>query len=70
MLGTCHFEKKIGTIISCPYLIIGPHNSVSLTRKVQIHKIKRRIAVYKNARIITLSQINTYGDSEFLLVSK
>ena len=43
---------------------------MSLTRKVQSHKIKRRIVVYEDARFIILFQVHTYDDSKFLLVSK
>ena len=56
VLGTCHFEKKIGAISPCYYLKNGTHSSVSLTRNMQSHKLKRRIAVDKDARFITSSQ--------------
>ena len=62
------YENKIGTIILCHYLEIGTNNSVSLTRKVQSHKIKRHIVAYKDARFITLFQICTYDFSKLLLV--
>ena len=67
VLGTCHFEKKIGAFF--PYMKKGTHNSVFLARKVQSHKRKRLNAVYKDARFITLFQVHTYDDSKFLLVS-
>ena len=54
MLGTCHFEKKIVAIFQCHYKTNGTHNSVSLNRKAQSHKIKRRFVVHKDARFITL----------------
>ena len=70
MPGTCHFEKKVGAIIPYHYLKNGTHNSVSLTRKMQSHKIKRRIVVDNGASSITFFQIHTYDDSKFLLFSK
>ena len=68
--GMCHFDKKIGAIIPCHYLKNGTHNSVTLTRKLQIHKSKRHIVVSKDARFTSLFQVHTYDDSKFLLVSK
>ena len=47
MIGTCHFEKKVGAIIP-----------MSLTRKVQGHEIKRHIVVYKDARFLTFLEIH------------
>ena len=41
---------------------------MSLTRKVQGNKIKRRIEVYKDARFITLLLVDAYDDSIFLPV--
>ena len=69
MKGSCHFEKKIGAITPCVYLKNGTHYSVSLTRKVQNHKIKRDIAVNKEDRFITLFQVHTYDDSKLFIVA-
>ena len=45
MLENCHFEKKIEAIIPYHYWKSATHDSfsVSTTRKVQSHKIKRRL---------------------------
>ena len=70
MLETCHFETKIRAIIPCHYLKNGTHNFVSLTRKMQSHKLKRHIVVNKDARFITFFQVHTYEDSDLLLFLK
>ena len=56
--------------ISSHYSKNGTHNSVSLSRSIPCHKIKRRIVVYKDARSIKWFQVHTNGDSKFFLVSK
>ena len=70
VLGACHFQKKIWAIIPYHYLKKGTHNSVSLTRKVQSHRIKKRIVIAKDTRFIILFQVHRCEDSKFLLVSK
>ena len=51
------------------------HNDVSIfekdtDKKNASRKLKKHIVVHKDARFITLFQVHTYDDSEFLLVSK
>ena len=48
VIKTCHFEKKISAIILCHYLKNGTYSLVSLTRKVQSHKVDRHILVGKD----------------------